>query len=90
MAMVARVSTRRVFSRHLHSPFLSPLSPHAFIPHPSLSSPRLPARNRAVAACLSSSAPAGIDAQTGCRWKPMCLYHTQGKCTKVRIRGPYS
>ncbi|URE34952.1 hypothetical protein MUK42_03299 [Musa troglodytarum] len=83
MALVARVSTRRVFSRHLHSPFPSRLSPHAFIPLPSLSSPRLSARNRAVAACLSSSAPAVIDAHTAGRWKPMCLYHTQGKCTKM-------
>ncbi|XP_064940399.1 uncharacterized exonuclease domain-containing protein At3g15140-like isoform X1 [Musa acuminata AAA Group] len=83
MALVARVSTRRVFSRHLHSPFPSPLTAHAFIPLPSLTSPCLPARNRAVTACLSSSAPAVIDAQTAGRWKPMCLYHTQGKCTKM-------
>ncbi|WOL14179.1 hypothetical protein Cni_G22959 [Canna indica] len=65
---------------------LSPLplsSAHSFALKPSLSFHRLLSRNRGASASMCLSAPVVVDAQTTDRWKPMCLYHTQGKCTKM-------
>ncbi|KAH7682214.1 3'-5' exoribonuclease 1 protein [Dioscorea alata] len=50
--------------------------------HPSL--PHLP--NRVLAASLAvhnSSLPITTEAPKTTRWKPLCLYHTHGKCTQV-------
>lgn len=71
---------------------LSPLLPIAL--SPQIHSP--PSRSAFyVSASLSSiqqeeSSPRTLPSQIGTtsRWKPMCLYYTQGKCTKVRITPP--
>lgn len=71
---------------------LSPFLPIAL--SPQIHSP--PSRRAFyVSASLSSiqqeeSSPRTLPSQIGTtsRWKPMCLYYTQGKCTKVRITPP--
>ncbi|KAK4285916.1 hypothetical protein QN277_002542 [Acacia crassicarpa] len=51
------------------------LSLHSASPHPL--------RSLTLFASLSTTSHDASSHKTDFRWKPMCLYHTQGKCTKT-------
>ncbi|KAG6490677.1 uncharacterized exonuclease domain-containing protein At3g15140-like [Zingiber officinale] len=80
MASMARVSLGR---------FLLPLFPlsapssRSFAPCPSLCYTHLLSRGPGAPASMSSSPLCVADDQITRRWKPMCLYHTQGRCTMM-------
>ncbi|XP_072958731.1 uncharacterized exonuclease domain-containing protein At3g15140 isoform X1 [Typha angustifolia] len=81
MALV-RVCSLTLFS-HLSS---SSSLIHALIPISSLPICRFSNRRPSISASFSSqSSPSSIEmeAPKPNRWKPMCLYHTQGKCTMM-------
>ncbi|KAF7822680.1 putative exonuclease domain-containing protein [Senna tora] len=73
-----RIPLRQIFSHRLvsRSPLISNYLP---LRNPSPS----PFRSLTLFASLSSTAQHPSSHDAGFRWKPMCLYHTQGKCTKM-------
>ncbi|KAK8939427.1 hypothetical protein KSP40_PGU014385 [Platanthera guangdongensis] len=59
---------------------------HSFIPRCLRSTATVSLRKLTVSACLSDmnpSSPTETTSPKAYRWKPMCLYFTQGKCTKM-------
>lgn len=73
------------------------------IPYLLPSSPRIPKPTYQTLCTLTNNAPTHsspslsssltqpiANSQLGYRWRPMCLYFTQGKCTKVFLHNPFS
>lgn len=84
---LARVSSPSLFSHLSSSSSSHLLLPHALIPFSSPPPPRLSDRSLLpISASFSSQTcdpSMDTEAPNPYKWKPMCLYHTQGKCTKV-------
>ncbi|KAG0499207.1 hypothetical protein HPP92_003505 [Vanilla planifolia] len=80
-------STSRLLRRMTLARFSFPLSLlRSNVFSPSLHANVPPSRKLAVSASLSSMNSAALEEAScskGHRWKPMCLYFTQGKCTKM-------
>ncbi|XP_054816747.1 uncharacterized exonuclease domain-containing protein At3g15140 isoform X2 [Prosopis cineraria] len=77
---IYRPPLSKVFSRGLVS--WSPLSliPNNLSLHSALAPPL---RSFTLVASLSTTSHDASSHKTDFRWKPLCLYHTQGKCTKM-------